>query len=864
MSDGQTFAIPGVPRRFVRRPRLYDAVSQAAAGQLTIVRATAGYGKTLLLADWASTRDPGESNLVWLNVDDSSSTAPSFWARVLQTIVDAGIATERSPLANTVASGLGAAELLTVLLRGFTTLTRPLLLVLDDYQRVRDDEVHAHLLWLLERTNMLRLIVSTRAAGPLETVEVLTRFDPEVIDDNDLRFTAEETNAMVEAFAVPLSDAEVRELDRAVAGWPLGIRTVLVDLGLSKDTLGHALEKLTNTLLHNYASTEFLTSLSDSQVLGDVLRTSLPDSLTEELAILLGGSPATLDALDLMATEGLGQWKRGGTGRVFEYQPVVRRSLETELIRRSPDDVAALRRSLAGWLNENARPLEAARQCLITSDWPLLVEVCKRHFGLIVQYYVVEFREMLESIPNSRMRREPLLVVLLALLGNATDPSPTKRISSLLTFTMSYVGSKLGTQDPVEEIWLALALMAGHRLSGNYDRALTSSQRVMELVDVLPLERAEELAGIYPTMCTQVGTSYIYADRAHEALPMLEQATLRGNGWRALHGKSLTALVEALNGDVVDAAQSVVEGTSWSRPQGSRGSYPAAGLHLAEAFLALEQFDPEGARAALTPLDLHAATIEHWPFLLRVQGIARLQQGRGFSGVAELNQEIAARKTRKTSAAMYALLAATASDLLLAEGQPARAQRALAKYGTARGAAAARARVALALGMPQLALTEVQDLIWPDTHIPRLQSEALLTSAVALAQLGEAQRAGESLRHGLDVLDAVELRLPLMMVPRNALLSLTSGRERDELEERLTEIPDVFGQPNRASELSARERLVLSQLAQGNRVEDIAAALFVSPNTVKTQLRSIYRKLGASSRDQAIVLGRAQGLLHEE
>ena len=44
-------------------------------------------------------------------------------------------------------------------------------------------------------------------------------------------------------------------------------------------------------------------------------------------------------------------------------------------------------------------------------------------------------------------------------------------------------------------------------------------------------------------------------------------------------------------------------------------------------------------------------------------------------------------------------------------------------------------------------------------------------------------------------------------------------------------------------------------------VPEIAAELFVSPNTAKTHAVSIYRKLGASSRGQAVVRARELGLL---
>ncbi|WP_378144982.1 response regulator transcription factor [Cnuibacter sp. UC19_7] len=61
---------------------------------------------------------------------------------------------------------------------------------------------------------------------------------------------------------------------------------------------------------------------------------------------------------------------------------------------------------------------------------------------------------------------------------------------------------------------------------------------------------------------------------------------------------------------------------------------------------------------------------------------------------------------------------------------------------------------------------------------------------------------------------------------------------------------------NPAGGLTPRERTVLAHLTRGETTEGIANSLFVSPNTVKTQLRSIYRKLGVSSRDGAVEIGR--------
>ena len=60
--------------------------------------------------------------------------------------------------------------------------------------------------------------------------------------------------------------------------------------------------------------------------------------------------------------------------------------------------------------------------------------------------------------------------------------------------------------------------------------------------------------------------------------------------------------------------------------------------------------------------------------------------------------------------------------------------------------------------------------------------------------------------------------------------------------------------------LSEREREVLDLLVVGERTNEIAAALFVSPKTVSNQLTSIYGKLGVAGRTEAILLAREHGL----
>ena len=61
-------------------------------------------------------------------------------------------------------------------------------------------------------------------------------------------------------------------------------------------------------------------------------------------------------------------------------------------------------------------------------------------------------------------------------------------------------------------------------------------------------------------------------------------------------------------------------------------------------------------------------------------------------------------------------------------------------------------------------------------------------------------------------------------------------------------------------DLTKRERVVLAHLTEETTLDDIARRLFVTRNTVKSQVRSAYRKLGVSTRAEAVDRARELGL----
>jgi LuxR family transcriptional regulator, maltose regulon positive regulatory protein len=72
--------------------------------------------------------------------------------------------------------------------------------------------------------------------------------------------------------------------------------------------------------------------------------------------------------------------------------------------------------------------------------------------------------------------------------------------------------------------------------------------------------------------------------------------------------------------------------------------------------------------------------------------------------------------------------------------------------------------------------------------------------------------------------------------------------------------PAAGGGPG-ADELSDRELEVLRALTGTGSLREIADSLFISHNTIKTHVRTLYFKLGVRSREQAVAKGKELGVI---
>ena len=860
--------VPRISRSVLSRQRLSRAIDDSLVGALTIVRAPAGAGKSTAVADWAGgVRTPAG---VWLTLGGPAVNRYTFWRALLDSLVDAEIRGAAAAFGSVDPGPSTAGSLLGILLRGFARLPEPLLIVIDDYHLVADDAVHDDLIVLLEQTPGMHLIVATRTATPLENPENATRIDTRVIQPAQLSFTEQETALVVGSARPEATAEEAHHIHEVLGGWPLATRALLLELEHGSDPgIERTLASVAAAQFSDRLGVEIVSTMTDPALLLFALRTSIAEDLTLALAEALAPGSDVEGMLGALERDGVGAWHRADRVPRFRYQPAIRAALEAELRRRYPGEIAALRGTLGSWFAENGRPYEAIVQFNEVRDWGSMVGVAQRHYTTLIYYHGAGLLTILSAIPGVQLRRHPLLLVLLGLLSYGSPSTPAERLRSLANMGMTLLNLRLGGVDRVDQVWLLTALLGSQRIGGKYAQAAATGERLSELVGSLSADELDHVSGILPSLYNHLGTGYLYVERADAALPMFAAAKSLSVGQPrtiGLHADSLAALVFAMSGDMLEARRRIEELDTGNAFEGWRGTYFAAGFHLAKSIDHLERFDADGALEQVGMLAEHAPTIEHWPLLLRSEGLAMLTRGSAFDGATELASRIATRGRRNpTSFPMRALLALTQADLLLAAGQPVRAGKILAPYDT--GGASVQlglARVALATSRPEDALARVEELVWTEAPVHRARAEALLTKAVATAALGQGAAAMRPLDLALEIMEARGLRRPLMMLPRDPLADLLSayGDWRGAPAVRLLDgVPDVFSRFDAVGRLTAREILVIKELAETPQIALVAERLFVSPNTVKTQLRSIYRKLGVSSREDAVLVARDRGLL---
>jgi len=407
---------------------------------------------------------------------------------------------------------------------------------------------------------------------------------------------------------------------------------------------------------------------------------------------------------------------------------------------------------------------------------------------------------------------------------------------------------------PEEFDILALAQLVAFRLSGDVAASVVCAERLAERFANVGSDWHQRTDGPLWFAHLQIGSTYLLAGDSRRAL--LEFATARELGRRSIQpdaerfSLSRLALAHALRGSLDDAQAALDEAARMHGPTPAHERPMRATEATAAALVAVDRMS-EDREERLAQLEPYHSVELTWPFALLARTQSLIAQHRPSEAleVAGLAQESHARQHGSTA---NDIVAAVSIEALLTMGDEVSARR-LAEEKIHCGPMTRLAAVRVDLHVGRLdAATKGLRQVAGERLGPRLRAKHVLLSAwlelghngrvgrhtaLAIARTagtGNTRRVLASMPH--ELVESVRDRLP-----EGAVLDFDRSIEG-------LEFRDV---PNRSA-LTESERRVLYALPLHGTVAELAAEFHVSPNTIKSQLKSLYRKLGCSTRNEAI------------
>ena len=894
-----------VPRRIdraVARPRLlrgltgapFDDPDATAGGErspgpvVLLACAPAGYGKTTMLADWTEQERSTGVPIAWVTCDRDDD-GKSFWSAVIMA------ATEAAPDSATVLAGLDApagpadptfvANLIAVL----GDEVPGIILVLDDVHEVRAREVLDGIQHLVEWADgKVRVALGCRFEPPIGLHRLRLTGRLHEVRAAQLAFTADEADDFWDRHDIELDPDARAVLYTLTEGWPAGMRLAALSLELGDPATFVAEFSGADRPVADYLTGEVLARLPDD-VVDFLLRTCVVEDLAVDLAARLSGRDDSAALLDDLAQRNALVVPLDRTGTWFRYHVLMRTYLAAALQRRGPGEMAVLRVIAAQWFLEQREPAQALELASAAGAGELVEQILVTHgLGLVLAGAGSSVRRAIGLLPPSQ-DAAPAVLVHRALL--AVDEGDVGAADEALAVLATIPDD--GSDQRMTSLRKAAAL---HRARLAADLVVAHASDLV--ADVGPAHLPTDLdPDVRLLVLADRGALRLFeGDHRGARRDLLQAIDLAGTAGLhsiQLYCKNLVAGTHEAENDFAQAEIAAEKAIAFAAARGWDRSPTLAYSYMLAGWTSFLMLRPEEAATwAAISIDVIDTTID-----VEVEGAARTAEAiiafdeppQRRSALERLDRTTAWLTDRGASPALTALAAPHELRMCLSLGEWHRAEQAVeraeARLGPSGDVAVLQAQLASARGRPADARRLLRPVLNGDVVPIRTTAHtaAWLLEALLAERSDRRPAATEALLTALETSAPTGATRPYFDAGAevHTLLSQLRGRAghlEPTLEAVLTGITHVLEWQGAAANtatgvplgtttapsggwLTERELVVLRDLPSMMTLGEIAAAQGISLNTVKTHVRSIYAKLGAGTRREAIGIARGLGLL---
>lgn len=846
-------------RELLVRERLFRALDDDSV-RITLLHAPSGSGKTTLLRMWSEVARH-DGRLLWVTLGASTTTRNSVWEQIARASHHAGFVTdlELDNLMTLINTDDFEKRDLTIAMRSEVPFT----VVLDGYERLGKlaPVIDEDLLYGTEHVPGMRVIVAARGRTTLNQQKLQLHGKVRVITDGELEFTRDEVEEFFVSVVGESQVATPNEVYEATGGYAIAVRAAMLELSRSGPRAVHWRENALNSAN--------LSGQLPSEELANFARiTSVIPYFDASLARMLVPQTDPDAAVEVLEADGLGRripFTR--SSQAFQYATSLREALHEELRTESPLEYKRAASIASAWLSANGDPEGALDLALEVDDYELASSICGALLLSVVEAYTTDrYEARLQHLPHEVLVAHPVLAFV---LGLARLANPVLRGSAKPLLQIAAGMRVPGNLDDARRCEYLCFKVFALRTLGRHQESAALAREALDLVAELAPGDPSKI--LLPVFIRGVALSLFLAGDIRSAHAAVAGTFVAPQSQSSRNLSFADAAgYQAMDGDMPASRAMLAqidEGT-WSSTS-QRGHLATFG-HIARSYGHLERGEWREAIAALDGIERHTVTADLWPYLQEPVMLARLAQGEALAEARRIEELLDGplAVTGATESLGTFRVKAFLVVLWIAAGRPARARKILDDYAPNDYRTwPARALLALVDGDTDKSMRWVsQSLDFVVT--PRMRMSIHVVGAagalrdgdrdVALSMIGLA--AGLSRQYGLIS--------PLLLLPDRdrdalALLSRESGGADDVAMFDSLDVATTVKEVKLMPRFTERERVVVRALARHTSPASIAEELFVSPNTVKTQLRSAYKKLGVHSRPDALRRAESLGLLRD-
>jgi len=279
----------------IMRDRLLERLNAGLSGNVTLVSAPAGFGKTTLVAQWIQSINRPAA---WLSLDEHDNE-PHVYMRSLTAALQSAFPEAFKGLASLFEAPTfpSVAQVVSLFMNDLADMPDDLILILDDYHLIRNREIHSLLDLLIEHLPpQLHLVLVTRSDPPLPVHRWRASGYLNDLRPADLRFTLEETEVFLNRELGKDVERETAvSLEARTGGWIAILRLATLSLRNTSNVAAfmEQLQSYTDHSIQSYLVEEVLAQLAPAEQ--DLLvKTSILEQFCAELCTTILGNDTSL------------------------------------------------------------------------------------------------------------------------------------------------------------------------------------------------------------------------------------------------------------------------------------------------------------------------------------------------------------------------------------------------------------------------------------------------------------------------------------------------------------------------------------------------------------------------------------------